>query len=126
QAEEPLLEDRVAPVPQRDREAQPALAVADPEESILTPAVGAAAGVIVREGLPGGPLPRVVLADGPPLAVGEVGAPALPVLGATSVFLEPQQLGTLDHRPSSGCASVGRAQGPARGRRWEGGPQEPL
>jgi hypothetical protein len=44
QAEEPLLEERVPAVPERQGEAQAALAVGDPEEAVLAPAVGAASG----------------------------------------------------------------------------------
>ena len=52
QAEQPLLQDRVAAVPQREREAEPALAVGDAEQAVLAPAVGAAARVVVREVVP--------------------------------------------------------------------------
>jgi hypothetical protein len=37
--ERPLLEDRVIPVPERQRQAQPLLGVAEPGQSVLTPAV---------------------------------------------------------------------------------------
>ena len=52
QAEEPLLEDRVAAVPEGQGEAEPALAVGDAQQAVLAPAVGAAAGVVVREVVP--------------------------------------------------------------------------
>ena len=52
QAEEPLLEDGVAAVPQRQGEAQAALAVGDAQQAVLAPAVGAAAGVLVGEVVP--------------------------------------------------------------------------
>src|SRR5581483_36795 len=93
EAEEPLLEDRVAAVPQSQREADAALAVADPQQAILPPAVGAAAGVIVRQVIPGVAVRRVVLAHRPPLPLGEVGPPALPVLLAPGVLLETHGLG---------------------------------
>jgi hypothetical protein len=51
--EETLLEDRVALVPEAERETETALAVRDAQEPVLTPAVGATAGVIVREIGPG-------------------------------------------------------------------------
>ena len=76
QAEQPLLEDRVAPVPQREREAQPALAVADAEQAVLAPAVGAAARVVVREVVPAVAVGRVVLAHRAPLPLGRGTAPS--------------------------------------------------
>ena len=79
QPEQPLLEDRVLAVPQGQRETQAALAVADPQQAVLAPAVGAAAGVVVREICPALARRRVILADGPPLALGQIGPPALPI-----------------------------------------------
>src|SRR5690606_3640917 len=93
EAEETFLEDGVAAVPQGDGEGQAALAVTEAEQAVLAPAVGAAAGVFVREGFPGGAAERVVLADGGPLALGQVGAPAFPVAGAVAVLGQPAVLG---------------------------------
>src|SRR5262245_46534235 len=69
QAEEALLEDGVLLVPQGQVEAQAALAVGDAEQAILAPAVGATAGVLLREIIPETAVGRVVLADGAPLAL---------------------------------------------------------
>src|SRR5688572_7253635 len=77
--EQPLLENGVALVPEREREAQTALPVADAEESILAPSVGAASRVVVREVLPDCAVSGVVLTDGAPLPFGEVRTPPLPV-----------------------------------------------
>ena len=52
EAEQALLQDRVAAVPQRQREAQPAFAVADAQQPVLAPAIGAAARVVVRKVIP--------------------------------------------------------------------------
>ncbi len=41
QAEGPLLEDRVLPVPEREREADELVAVGDPAEAVFVPAIGA-------------------------------------------------------------------------------------
>src|SRR5262249_29118637 len=79
QPEEAFLEDAVAAVPQRQGEAQPALAVADAEQAVLAPAVGPAAGVVVREIVPGVAGGGIVLTHRPPLAFGQVRAPAFPV-----------------------------------------------
>jgi hypothetical protein len=49
QPEQPLLEDWVALVPQRDSEAETELVVAKSSNPVLAPAIGAAARVIVRE-----------------------------------------------------------------------------
>src|SRR5437660_264134 len=86
QAEQALFQDRVGRVPQRQREAQPALAVGDAEQAILAPAVGPAAGLLVREVIPRVAVGRVILAHGAPLALGEIRSPALPVLAAPGVF----------------------------------------
>src|SRR4029450_9751872 len=59
-AEEALLQDRVLPVPERESEAQPPLAVRDSEKPVLAPAVGAAARMVVREVVPAGPVRGVV------------------------------------------------------------------
>ena len=78
QAEQALLEDRVLAVPQGEREAEPLLVVGDAGEAVLAPAVGARAGLVVGEVVPGVAAFAVVLADGPPLAFAEVGPPLLP------------------------------------------------
>ena len=92
EAEEALLEDRVLPVPQRQGEAEPALAVGDAEQAVLAPAIGAAAGVVVREVIPGRAVRRIILAHGAPLALGEIGAPAFPVLFPRGVLRQAPDL----------------------------------
>ncbi len=79
EAEQPLLEDRVLAVPHREGKAQPALAIADAQEAVLAPAIGAAAGVIVREIIPALAGGRVILADRPPLPLGKIRTPPLPI-----------------------------------------------
>ena len=86
QAKQALLQNRIAPIPQRQREAETAFTIAQAEQTVLAPAVGAAAGVVVREIFPAGPLRRVILAHGAPLPLGEVRAPALPVFSPRSVL----------------------------------------
>ena len=76
--EEALLDDRVGTVPERQREAHPLALVADPEQPVLTPAIGARARLIVGEGLPRVASARVVLAHRSPLALGQVRTPCLP------------------------------------------------
>src|SRR5581483_9788992 len=93
QAEEALLEDRVLLVPEGEREAQARLAVADPEQPVLVPAVGAAPRVVVGQVRPGVALGRVVLAHGAPLPLGQVRPPALPVPLAPAVLVQSGLLG---------------------------------
>jgi hypothetical protein len=81
QAEDALLDDRVPLVPEREREAQLLVEVADPREAVLAPAVGAGAGVVVRKVGPGVAVGAVVLADRSPGAFAEVGPPAPPRRG---------------------------------------------
>jgi len=78
EAEDPLLEDRVLPVPERERQAQVLIGVADPTEPVLAPAVHPRAGLVVRERGPGLAVVAVVLAHGPPCALAQVGAPTTP------------------------------------------------
>src|SRR5262249_55744260 len=88
QAEEPLLEDRVFTVPQGQRQTQALLVVADAGQAVLAPAVGAAAGVVVRQVAPGVALGAVVLADGAPLPLAQVRPPLLPRLAALALFFK--------------------------------------
>ncbi len=78
QPEEPLLEDRVLPVPQGQREAEALLVVGDAGQPVLAPAVGARPGLVVREEVPRIAVLAVVLADRAPLPLAQVGAPRLP------------------------------------------------
>ena len=92
QPEEPLLQDRIPAVPQGEPETEPALPVGDAEQTVLAPPVGAAAGVIVREKVPGFAVLGVVLAHRAPLPLGQIGAPALPVPFSTCILREPLEL----------------------------------
>ncbi len=78
EAEHPLLEDRVAPVPQREPEAPGLLQVREGGHAVLVPPEGTAPGVVVREELPRVAVGAVVLADGAPGALGDVRAPVAP------------------------------------------------
>src|SRR5262249_28518813 len=99
QAEGALLEDGVIAVPQGGGEAQPALAVGDAEQAVLAPAVGAGVGVLEREVPPAGAGGGVVLADGGPLAGGQVRPPPGPV---------PHPPGVLGEADGLGVCQVGR------------------
>ncbi len=116
QPEHPLLEDRVAAVPQRERQAQLLADVADPRHAVLAPAVGPGAGMVVGEVVPGLAPGAVVLADRPPRALRQVGTPLVPgrrllqpVLGVAE-RLDARALRTR-HRPTpSGTADVPPAE----------------
>jgi hypothetical protein len=76
--EEPFLQDWVLPIPHGQRETEALFVIGNAGETILAPAVGARAGVIVGEEIPGVTVFTVVLAHGPPLALAEVWSPLLP------------------------------------------------
>src|SRR4029450_12157909 len=78
QPEEPLFQDRVVRVPQRESEAQALLVIREAGDAILTPSIRTTARVIVREVFPGIAVRAVVLTDRAPLALGEIRAPFLP------------------------------------------------
>ena len=78
QAEEPFLEDRVAAVPEGGGEDEELVAVADAGDAVLAPAIGLAAGQVVRQVVPGVAVGAVVLADGGPGALADVRPPAAP------------------------------------------------
>src|SRR5262249_23692618 len=60
--------------------------------AVFAPAVGAAAGVVVREVAPAVAVGRVVLADGRPLPLGQVRPPPLPVLVEAGVLVQAPRL----------------------------------
>ena len=88
QPEHPLLEDRVPPVPQREREAQPAEHVRDAGHAVLVPAVGAGSGVVMWEEGPRVTAGAVVLPDRAPRALGEIRPPAIPRAGRVEALLK--------------------------------------
>ncbi len=89
QTEGALLQDRVTAVPQRQREAQHLVVVADAGQAVLAPAVGARTRLVVAEVVPGVAVGAVVLAHRAPLALAQVRAPFLPVGLAGARLLEP-------------------------------------
>ena len=93
EAEEPLLEDGVLPVPEGEREAEVLAIVGDAGQAVLSPAVGARPGLVVREVVPGVAALAVVLPDRPPLPLAEVRAPLLPGSAPLPCVVEPCLLG---------------------------------
>lgn len=88
QTKQPLLQNRITPIPQREGKGKPAPAVAESEQSILAPAIGPAACVVVGKGFPAIAMRRIILTHRAPLPLTEVGAPSLPGCGAGEVFGE--------------------------------------
>src|SRR5207245_11692260 len=89
EAEEAFFENWIAMVPHGDRETDALVAIADPRESILVPAVRARAGMVVREIVPGGSARAVVLAHAAPGAFTDVRAPTLPMFRPLPLLLQP-------------------------------------
>src|SRR5205809_420817 len=92
ETEEALLEDHVAAVPEGQREAESLGVVGDAGQAVLAPAVGARAGVIVREIFPGRAPGTVIFAYGAPLPLGQVRAPAPPVRNPAGRFRDASML----------------------------------
>src|SRR5262249_27061477 len=87
-AEETLLDDRVAPVPERDGETKAPLPIGKTEKPVFSPSVGSASRVVVRKVVPRRSVGGVILPNCSPLPLREVRTPPLPVSLAASVLLE--------------------------------------
>ncbi len=85
QAEQALLQDRVALVPQGQRQAEALLVVADAGEAVLAPAVGPGPRLVVGEVRPRIAVVAVVLAHRAPLALAEVRPPHPPRLARSGL-----------------------------------------
>src|SRR5215471_2879759 len=81
QAKDPLLQNWISAIPERQSETQALFDVAEPRETVLAPAVCSGPGVIVGEVVPRLAVGTVVLADGAPLPLTDVRAPDVPVAG---------------------------------------------
>src|SRR5689334_16443082 len=86
--EEPFFDHPVVAVPQRQREADALLAVADAAEPVFVPPVGARARLLVCEVVPGVTVRAVVLAHRAPGAFAQVRTPPLPRCAPLGRFLE--------------------------------------
>src|SRR5438093_8330286 len=63
-------------------------AIRDGPDAVVPPALGAAAGMVVGPVLPWGAVGAIILADGTPLALGEVGSPALPIRFVLAILFQ--------------------------------------
>ena len=78
EAEEAFLQDRVALVPQRERQTQFLLMVGESRDTVLAPAIRAATGVVVWKIVPGVAMRAVILANRAPLPFAQIRSPFLP------------------------------------------------
>src|SRR5690606_6254081 len=63
-----------------EREAEAAASIGEPEQAVFAPAVGPPGRLFMGERPPGMTSGGIVLTDRPPLPLGQIGPPALPVL----------------------------------------------
>ena len=89
QSEQPLLEDRIATVPQRQAQTKQQLIVAKAADPIFAPAIGPTARMIMWEIVPRRAVFAIILAHGSPLALAQIGAPAPPMLAVADFFKAP-------------------------------------
>ena len=108
EAEEPLLQDGIAPVPERPREAEPLVVVRDARDAVLAPAIGSRARVGVRQVLPGIAVAAIVLAHRAPLPLAQVGPPPLPVGRPLPRLAEARDLGRHGLTATRRCAKKRR------------------
>src|SRR6185436_1119422 len=83
-----FLENRVASIPQGKRKTEALGIIADACKTVFAPTIRAAAGMVVREILPGIAVRRVIFPHRAPLALGEVRTPTFPVLPAGFGLIE--------------------------------------
>ena len=115
QPEEAFFENRVLAIPQRQGEAKPLLLIGDAGDSVFPPPIGAGAGLVVAEVVPGVAAFAIVLTHSAPLALAEVRPPLLPghclvpSLVQANVFSRHRCLLWLSPRSWKGRSRSGRA-----------------
>ena len=108
EAEEAFFEDGIAAVPQRQRETDALMAVADAGQSVLVPPISPRPRMVVRKVLPGAAVGAVVFAHRAPRALAQERTPAVPV-GAVRAALLHADLFFRDHVPHlAGKGVMGR------------------
>jgi hypothetical protein len=98
ETKEPFLQNRIAAVPQGQREAHHLVPVADSGDSVFSPAVGTRTRMIVGQKFPGSAAGAVVFADGSPLTLGKIRAPPFPVLFSSAIVFQADIFGRLKSR----------------------------
>src|SRR5262249_44942130 len=109
QSEQPLLEDGVLAVPQRQRETEELLIVGDAGEPVLAPPVGPGAGLVMAEVVPCVAVLAVILADGPPLPLGEIWSPLAPRCRVGPCFFQPLVFGVHRKNPPGSLVEMSAA-----------------
>src|SRR3990172_8270328 len=92
QAKEPLLQNRVAAIPERQRETDVLVPIADASQTILSPSIRFRPRMVVGEVVPRRAVRAVILTHRPPCTLAQIGAPALPVPLAFARFVKPSLL----------------------------------
>ena len=82
ESEETFFQNGIAAVPERDREADELMAIANARQAVLVPAVGVRTRVVVGKVGPGASVRAVVFTDRAPGALADVRPPPFPVGGA--------------------------------------------
>src|SRR5262249_24055780 len=110
QAEQTLLDDRVFAVPQGQREAKLLVVVRNAGHTILAPAVGTGARLIVAQVIPGVAAFVVIFSAGSPLAFAQVRPPFFPGNSLLATCIKPAAFGghSAPHRVRS-CSWSGIA-----------------
>ncbi len=84
--EQPLFQERILAVPQRQRQAPAQPIVGEAGDAVLAPPVGSAAGVVEREVVPGVSGRGIILPHRPPLAFCQIGSPLQPGFAVGQAF----------------------------------------
>src|SRR5690349_19052428 len=79
QPEKPFFQDRVALVPERDRQTEMLLVIAKAPDPVFVPAIGTAARMVVGEIVPRAAIRAVVFAHCTTGTFAQIGPPALPI-----------------------------------------------
>ena len=109
ESEKAFLDDRILTVPECGSEADAALPVADPKQSVLSPAIGPKVGMFEGKVIPGFALCGIVFSDCAPLAFRQVGSPTFPVFVSFLFFLQSLGFALSNHRRDPrGGALVGK------------------
>src|SRR5262249_43612320 len=93
ETEQPLLDDGILAVPQRQCEAKELLIIRDSSKAVLAPAIGTGTCLVVAEVVPRIAVGAVVLAHRSPLTLAQVGSPSFPGDSAAPRFFKSDMLG---------------------------------
>jgi len=88
QSEQAFFQDRVAPVPEGQRETDKLVAIRNAGQSFFVPSIGLRAGMVMGQELPGRSIGTIVFADRSPGPFAEVRAPPLPMFPAEVIVIE--------------------------------------